>query len=368
MRYFTSLGVLCLGVLIVGLSAGRTAKGCAWVTKVGGHVEVTDESALIVWDEKAKKQHFIRRAAFDAKVPYFGFLVPSPSRPELAEAPDKVFTDLSSWTRPEVRTEYRYFTPAGWLRERSKLGNGFGPPSAVTVLEEKCVGGLDAAVLKATDARALNEWLAQHGYSTRPALEAWLARYIKADWVITAFKVAKEDPSSTHFEAKAVRMSFTTEQPFFPYSEPPDKRDETYGPAPRSLRVFLIATARMQGALDAPRVPWSGKAVWASPLGNPQREAVTKHLGAEAVPLPEKAWLSVFDDFGSPRNGVADVYFSPSWDQSPLRRLPIIYFEDVIYPPWSLLLSCVLAAASFCVFVRVMSIVHGRQARQRAKR
>src|SRR4051794_29269888 len=90
------------------LSSGAPTRACAPVSSSGTHVAVATESALIIWDEKAKKQHFIRRAAFDTKVPYFGFLVPTPTQPELAEAPDEVFTRLEEWTRPEVRTEKVY--------------------------------------------------------------------------------------------------------------------------------------------------------------------------------------------------------------------------------------------------------------------
>src|SRR5688572_26459829 len=107
-RNLPSLLALSLGVVFLAVAAGDRTHACAWVTKAGDHIDVTTEAALIVWDEKAKKQHFIRRATFDAKVPYFGFLVPTPSQPELAEAPDELFTDLLNWTRPEVRKEKRY--------------------------------------------------------------------------------------------------------------------------------------------------------------------------------------------------------------------------------------------------------------------
>jgi hypothetical protein len=361
MRYFTSLGVLCLGVLIVSWPAERTAKGCAWVTKVGDHVEVTDESALIVWDEKAKKQHFVRRAKFDARAPYFGFLVPSPTRPELAEAPDEVFTDLLDWTRPEEMTEQRHFTSAGWLRATSALGNGLEKSADVTILDETRVAGLDAVVLKATDGKALNDWLAKHGFATRPALDSWLNGYTRAGWVITAFRIAKEGRSANDVETKAVRMSFSADQPFFPYSEPPDKSEDRPEASSRSLRIFLIAPTRMEGALDAPRAPWPGHIAWAGPLSGAQREGVTRRLASEAIQVPEGAWLTVFDDYGPRTAGVADVYFSPSSIQSIVRRPPIIHYEEVIYPPWSLLLSCVLLTLNLVVSFHILSIIGRRR-------
>src|SRR5947209_2668282 len=92
------IGALALLVL-------PTTQACAPAMRRGEEhsVEIAGETALIVWDEKARKQHFIRRASFQAQVPYFGFVVPTPTQPELAEAPDEVFTRLEDWTKPEVK-------------------------------------------------------------------------------------------------------------------------------------------------------------------------------------------------------------------------------------------------------------------------
>src|SRR5688500_4691194 len=90
------------------LTAPPRAEACAAVWREGQHVEIVTESALIIWDAKEKRQHFIRRASFETKVPYFGFLVPTPTEPDLAEAPDELFTKLEDWTKPEVQEKTRY--------------------------------------------------------------------------------------------------------------------------------------------------------------------------------------------------------------------------------------------------------------------
>jgi hypothetical protein len=175
------------------------------VTAEGRHVAVASESALIVWDEKAKRQHFIRRAFFDTKAPYFGFLVPTPTQPELAEVPDEVFALLEDWTRPETRTEtvYRSVSLLPWMGAtlNAPLGDG------VTVLDRQRVAGYDAVVLKATDAEALRAWLEQHGYEARPALKAWLEPYVKAGWVLTAFQIAKGDQTPATLDAGCAHRS-----------------------------------------------------------------------------------------------------------------------------------------------------------------
>src|SRR5262245_59070867 len=217
------------------LSVGTPTRACAPLSSKGTHVAVATESALIIWDEKTKKQHFIRRAAFDTKVPYFGFLVPTPTKPELAEASDELFTRLEEWTRPEMRTEkyYQKISLTPW--RDATLSEPLGRSGSVTVLDEKRVAGYNAVVLKATDAEALRQWMEKHGYDARPAVTGWLEPYIKAGWIITAFQIAKADEQRSDVSTQAVRMSFQTERPFFPYREPSDQRGTEYATSGRFL-------------------------------------------------------------------------------------------------------------------------------------
>jgi hypothetical protein len=304
-------------------------QACAPVSSKGTHVAVAKESAVIIWDEKAKIQHFIRRAAFDTKVPYFGFLVPTPTQPELAEAPDELFTLLEDWTKPEERTEKRS-APYSFFSMGAKLSDAPAAGS-VTVLDQKRVAGYDAVVVKATDGQALREWLEKHGYDARPALTAWLEPYIKAGWIITAFQIAKADQASDALSTQAVRMSFQAERPFFPYREPSDQREKGVNVYGRLLRLHVIAPGRMHGAFDDPAPVWTGRTVWAGPLGDRRRD-IQERLGTSTVPLPQDAWLTVFDDPASPRPWGADVFFSLSSDQSELRRPPIIHYDVSYYP------------------------------------
>ena len=59
-----------------------------------------DEDAVIVWDKERHEEHFVRNAVFDTNAPSFGFLVPVPATPTLAEASDKVFDALEEAVPP----------------------------------------------------------------------------------------------------------------------------------------------------------------------------------------------------------------------------------------------------------------------------
>jgi hypothetical protein len=291
----------------------------------GAHVAIARESAIIIWDEKAKRQHFIRRAAFDTKVPYFGFLVPTPTQPTLKAAPDELFKRMEDWTKPEVRTQY--------IPRRRQFGGRMMPMSAapdksVTVLDAQRVAGYDAVVLKATDAKALEEWLHKHDYATRPELTKWLEPYIKEGWIISAFQIPKPDAARDDVSTQAVMMSFDAERPFFPYSEPADQRTNTPARGSRVLRVFFVGTERMQGKLDDNKTIWPGRTVWANHIAADNRKSLEDELTKLGASLPENAYLTVFEDPSSPRPGTSDLFFSRSGDQSSVRRPAIINYVE----------------------------------------
>src|SRR5262249_10244808 len=138
-------------------------------------------------------------------------------------------------------------------------------PGEVDVLGEQTVGDYQAAALKADDADALGRWLTDHGYEFSPELKEWVKPYIAKNWVVSTFKIAREEPKTqpaggtgrasdkiAHTQpgtlsTSAVRMTFHTDQPYFPYREPKMKRE---GSGWRLLRVYFVAEGRVKGTLS----------------------------------------------------------------------------------------------------------------------
>ena len=93
---FLSVFSLILLPTLLGDSA-TPIEACATVTTMQlGHADISSESAIIVWDSRQKVQHFIRRAIFTTAetgepVTDFGFLVPTPTQPEIAAIDDSFF-------------------------------------------------------------------------------------------------------------------------------------------------------------------------------------------------------------------------------------------------------------------------------------
>src|SRR5262245_25321896 len=253
------VAVLGLALALLVVPGGRA---CAPVARDGVYVSIPEESAVILWDAKTKTQEFIRRASFRTPTPHFGFLVPTPSQPYLKESKDELFASLENWTRPEVRTQVVRTPPPG---ARSALADS-APKAEVQVFAEQRVAGFDAAVLKANDAKALNAWLDKHGYASRPELTAWLDVYVKAGWYLTAFKIARKPDGSPDVSTAAVRMTFQTDRPFFPYREPADQRAGAKAlPGPRLLRVFFLGDARVEARLGGAKEAGPARSVWSNP-------------------------------------------------------------------------------------------------------
>lgn len=339
-------GLLLLTVVSLLLDQQTTLEGCAPAPHPGQWVDIRDESALIVWDAASKTEHFIRRASFETAADDFGFLVPTPTQPDLGEAEDWTFETLGQQTAARHVYQTKVETVFGFgslLPETHDKSMAVGaapnaePRAAVEVLDEKHVAGFDATVLKASDAQALAEWLDKHGYEARPALTEWLKWYVDHEWIITAFKLTKGQQPS--FEAKSVRMSFRSDRPFYPYREPADMRNPS-GQGSRTLRVFFLSDQRYEGRLGESG-SWPATDPWAGSISDYSLSLLGQQLKLEpgdAAKLPDGVrHLTEFEDRSFPRPGTDEVYFSPAADQSAKKRPPIVHTTTVVqyWPgPW----------------------------------
>jgi hypothetical protein len=331
-------------LLAAAAPAPSAACGSAW--RESGSVEIAQEEAVVIWDEEAKTEHFIRRASFRTEATDFGFLVPTPARPELADAPDDMFASLDVVTRPQhvYRTKWSGVRPTSIL-----LALFYAAEAEWAVIEaitpSRCSRAPgwpvnDAVVLAADSATALADWLGEHGYAKRPALAAWLAPYVEKRWKLTAFKIADAGASTDARAAApaaggprwralttaAVRMTFKTDRPFFPYREPRDQGqpEARRPPSRRALRIFFLGRGRAAATIAGGTARWPGETRWAAPFTTP----------ASLLPMaaPRDAWLTLFEDSASPRPGAGDLYFDVSGNQQVVEPRPIVHTETEPVP------------------------------------
>lgn len=298
-----------------------------------------DQTIVILWDPVKKIEHFIRKATFQSDADDFGFLVPSPTQPELSESGNLAFPLLATITEPELihkthSRESRFscvYTLSNSLPVDAKYAVD-GPE--VRVLEEKFVAGFKASVLEADTTGVLLEWLKTNGYAFSPAVEAWAAPYVANHWKITALKVAKDPahPESRGVAARSLRMSFHTDQPLFPYREPDSSAaTNALNLHRRLLRIFFIGDARYQGKITSTQ-SWTGNTVWSNPLAPEQRTALLNQLTLPQDTGPETFWLTEFEDPWPYRQAEADLIFSKDLTQNKIKRHPIVIYDEVENP------------------------------------
>lgn len=306
------------------LLCSHDAMACAPAPHAGEFVAVSEESAVIIWDPATKTQHFIRRATFRGKAQDFGFLVPTPTAPTLAAVDESVFDHLRRKTsRPVVHeTRKRYdWTPLvlyPFVLTRNKSDGVTAGRAPVEVLSTQKVGGYEAAILDATDAAALNQWLTDNGYATTPDLTEWLEAYIAQRWIISAFKIDKAQ--SIEARTATVRMSFVTERPYFPYREPASQRGELS--ASRMLSIWFVGPERVKGNVGADG-RWPADLEWSDAI---------RDLEVAGVNVAPNARLTYFQDTSSPRPGTDDLFFTRDTDQSKVVPPPHVITETDTTP------------------------------------
>lgn len=289
-------------VTLLALGERNPANACAMFGKnATPRIQLDFEEGLVVWDEANKMEHFIRSASFLGVDDDFGFVVPTPNRPTLTEVDEAVFATLS-----EI-----YMMPNPVLRGSGRRGTvtdelgGLRAANAVTVVEVAHVAGMDATVLRASDAGALATWLAEHGLVMAPGSEEWLAPYVRDGWHLTAFQY-RHNSGNPRLISRAVRMSFRANHPYFPYSEPSHQR-QARG---RRFRLTVVAPYRVEGFV--------GGTAWDARVGFAGTTAQWERILGPRVPSEAFSSSSFFTtfDMAESHRGTDDLYFQRSATQS----------------------------------------------------
>jgi hypothetical protein len=338
-----------VGAALVCLSSDSPMTACCPVPPSGKPVVNADQTVVILWDPVTKTEHFIRRASFKSDADDFGFLIPTPAQPDLDESGDAVFPYLGKLTEPEIKKMPRPKSGVSCGCSDQSLGtreNAFSKVAgSVSVLQEKSVAGFKAVVLEASSAKDLIGWLKQNGYALSPEVEAWAKPYVDAGWKITALKVekSKEGSKEKNVAASALRMSFKTDRPLFPYREPdPKNMVATLGASHRLLRIYFLGESRYRGDLT-PEVGWNAKVAWSNKIGSDSRKKTLELLNLPETTGPTDFWLTEFEDDWPYKVAPADVYFTASADQTTVKRPPIIQYVSSAWP--SDLMFCALSIA-----------------------
>lgn len=301
--------------------------------EAGRRPSLAYEQSLIVFDEAKQREHFVREVAFRRTSEPFGFVVPTPSRPEVAKVAASPFGRL--------RSAFAFEEPGeglGFGGGIGRLGGGGAPGRGVTVLDVKRVGSFTAFVLAADDEAALGTWLGENGFVTSKEAEPWLRHYVTRRFFFVAMRyeppaggapatseprrapdpladTPATPPPSASTTSETIRISFDTPLPYYPYFEP-DRPAGTDGGDGRLLEVWLV-TRGLHAPVAARRTA-DGATTWGRPMAEGRRYAPATRTTLEDALDAEKGLLGAGDltvqrfmDQKTSRQGWGDVVFVP---------------------------------------------------------
>lgn len=278
------------------------------------------EQTLVILDREQHRQHFVREVMFRTSRRPFGFVVPTPTRPEVARVAKSPFERL------RVRFPYRRAWPSIGTGSGQGFGSGKGRPGrSVKILEAKRIGSFTAFVLAADDAKALADWLKKYQLVSTPEADTWLAHYVRMKYFYVAMRYdppAEEDKVAIgRTKSETMRISFDSELAYYPYFEP----DPPGGRAPddaRMLEVWYVADSKSVPVAVRTR---GKERSWVRPFEEGEsylkasRADLAEALGADATLLPKGELLvQRFADQKRSRVGFGDVVFVPA-ELSPSR-------------------------------------------------
>ncbi len=269
------------------------------------------ERVLLIHDPKTETEHFIREVAFRGGQDMFGFVVPTPTKPEVFKVKESPF--------PKLEAMFPFQPPSRGGDEGSgnkgAPGGGSRAPGVV-ILDIKRIGSFTAFVLKANDAGALDKWLKDNKLGSSPENDKWLAEYVKRGFYYVAFRYepSKDKSADGSLRAETVRISFKTPVAYYPYREP--QHDKATDGA-RAVAMWLVAPAPLVPVALAKE---SGKDVWVRPFAEGNRRInlpgsfIQDQLGADEKKLLDANTNYVvqpLEDQKVTRTGYGDTVFLP---------------------------------------------------------
>jgi hypothetical protein len=218
----------------------RPAAACACGAVISNSTAaVSGETSLITWDgstETIDMVLLLQGSAADA-----AWIMPVPPGTVASLGDRAVFGKLVTATAPRVERQYTFWPSFGFGGNGSVSGAQRPGGLSVTTSE---VGPFTVSTLSGTDPEAVNTWLADHGYPTKPALTATFAEYLADGWSIDAVKLTSPGGQLAG-SLDPLRMTFTASAPVYPIKLSRHARDV------QGVTLYIAAAHRMEITREA---------------------------------------------------------------------------------------------------------------------
>jgi hypothetical protein len=330
------IAICSLLVAAAMVLAPRPAAACACGAVISNSTAaVNAETALITWDgtrETIDMVLLLKGEAADA-----AWIMPVPQGTVVSLGDRTVFGKLITATAPRVEKQYTFW-PSFGLAGNSAV-SGAKAPGGLSVTTSE-VGPFTVSTLSGTDPEAVNTWLADHGYPTKPALTATFAEYLADGWSIDAVKLTSPGGQLAG-SLDPLRMTFTTSAPVYPIKLSNFAKDV------QAVTLYVAAAHRMEITREASPSyvePMFAGRVPAADLG--------------LAPLDgQDVYLTAFTQILQPGSVTADYQFGPAADDTTYQRVTY----QTVDLSWVTLLGAIVVVLVVMGVVIALSIRQGRR-------
>jgi hypothetical protein len=116
------------------------------------------------------------------------------------------------------------------------------PSQAVSILDRKIVGVFETTTITSPDAKALQTWLSQNGFTVPTNAEPVIASYVKDGWVFVGTKVRRDKPDNETSTPHPLSFTFKTDKPVYPM------RLTGVNNGPLSVELYLFGPSRAKAS------------------------------------------------------------------------------------------------------------------------
>ena len=210
-KNFVFIGIIAVFLISINLACVFADGG--YFPKPGYWVRPGQQKAIVF--HEGNVETLIITSNFQGNAKDLAWIIPTPTRPEVTKANEKVFTNVAKL----AQQRYSY----GYGLEAMSMGMKATEDLGVVVIESKQVDYYDVNVLLATSSADLVEWFNENNYTYPEEYAYVLNYYIQKGWYFTAVKISPEAQGATEVmqdlkegHATPVKMVFLSEKIVFP--------------------------------------------------------------------------------------------------------------------------------------------------------
>src|SRR5258708_806695 len=337
-----ALVVALLAAITNVLAAPSYACACgAAIAPPGAQATMNHEVALVHWD--GTTETIVMQLALNATTDNVALVVPTPTPATVAAGDKATFEELNSLTAPRAQHQRRM--RVGFIFAASAKREGATAARPPDVVNQVHLGPLEATTLAGGDLTGLKKWLADNGYSIKPAVADALGPYVSDGWAFVAIRLTGTAPLVGGLSP--VRMTFGSSQLVYPM------RLSVAASSAQQVTVFAMSDHR-QHRTDADAGKQSNEVQFAGNVLSAVRDPLLRELAANhgayltkvAVNIPKPAHIS------------SDFSFGNAPDDEAFRQEVVVYdYVDIPLEPILLVIAVIAATVIFLV-------VRGRRRRR----